>query len=132
MNYSGEGFLKLTSTSSLSSSPEPWSFTAPALPPPVATATTYTTQLARACTAVPCSHCHCRALTEPQLHTLPCPGLLPTSPGSVQLPYFAVPWSSALVPFRSALPCHGVLFPLQLWCVPEVGPVFGLRLDSVP
>ena len=55
------------------------SFTAPS--PPV-----------RACSAVPYSHCHCRALIEPQLHTLSCPGLLPTSPDSVQLPHSAVPW----------------------------------------
>ena len=50
----------------------------------------------------------------------------------MQLPYFAMPWSSAVVPFRSALPCSGVLFPLQLWCVPEVGLVSGLGLDLVP
>ena len=56
-----------------------WPFTAP-LPP------------ARACAAIPYSHCHCRALVEPQLHTLPCPGLLPTSPGLVQLPHSTMPW----------------------------------------
>ena len=48
--------------------------------------------LARACATVPYSQCHCRALIKSQLHTLSCPGLLPTSPGSVQLPHSAVPW----------------------------------------
>ena len=47
---------------------------------------------ARAYATIPYSHCHCRALVEPQLHTLPCPGLLPTSPGLVQLLHSAVPW----------------------------------------
>ena len=78
---------------------------------------------ARACTAVPYSHCPCRALIEPQLHTVSCPGLLPMSPRSaLHCPVFIF-ISGALLQR---------LFRLQLWCVPEVGPAFGLGSDLVP
>ena len=66
---------------------------------------------ARACAAVPYSHCHCRALIETQCsyHIQQCPRFIFISGALLQC-----------------------LFRLQLWCVPEVGPASGLGSDSVP